>query len=254
MKVENIVLVIPTYNERENIVRLIEAINTNCRPHAIDPEIFVVDDNSPDGTADAAEEMKDRFRVKVLRREGRRGLGLSYRDGFQAVLNTSPAEFIFSMDADFSHDPGAIPLLLKKVRDEGWDLAVGSRYIPGGSIPEWGAARRIISTSCNALSRLLLGLRIRDVTTGFRCYRRRVLEALPWKIIRCDGYAFMEEILFYCEKLGFTIGEVPITYRERTWGETKLNGLEIVKVFFTLLRLRFTKKDVQRGKVPLENP
>jgi dolichol-phosphate mannosyltransferase len=253
MEAENIALVIPTYNERENIIRLVEAINDTCRRHGLNPEILVVDDGSPDGTADAAEEMNDRFRVKVIRRKGRRGLGLSYHEGFQTVLNVSPAEFIFSMDADFSHDPEAIPLLLQKVRGEGWDLAVGSRYIPGGSIPEWGAARRIISASCNALSRLLLGLSIRDVTTGFRCYRRHVLEALPWKVIRCEGYAFMEEILFYCEKLGFTIGEAPITYRERTWGETKLNALEIAKVFFTLLRLRFTRENVKRGKFPQKN-
>ncbi len=247
----NFALVIPTYNEKENIVPLMEEVHRTCSLNALNPEFFIIDDNSPDGTADAAEEAAGRFRVSVIRRKGRRGLGLSYREGFQSVLNASDSEFIFSMDADFSHDPCDIPAILNNIRSNDWDIAIGSRYAPGGSIPHWSPGRRIVSGSCNALFRLILGLHPRDVTTAFRCYRRRVIESLPWNSFRCDGYAFMEEIIFYCEKLGFSSGEVPVTYRRRIRGETKLNGLEIAKVFITLMRLRFTVKNVDRGKLPL---
>jgi len=190
--------------------------------------------------------------VRILRRKGKRGLGSAYIDGFRKALVEFSAEMFISMDADFSHDPESIPLLIGGIK-EGYDIVVGSRYIPGGSISEWGFLRRIISATCNWLSRKMLGLQIRDVTTGFRCYRRKVLEVLPWEKIRSEGFAFMEEILYFCKNLGFRIGELPITFRERSSGVTKLNAWEIVKVFYTLLRLGIAGGNDKRSKVSENN-
>lgn len=227
-------IVLPTYNERENIARLVESL----LDLPLDLAVIVVDDNSPDGTGELADRLAQSHpeRVAVLHRPGKLGLGTAYLAGFGQALSRSDARHIITMDADFSHHPRYIPAMVEASQD-GCDLVIGSRYIDGGSTPDFPLRRRILSGGANALARAALGLQARDATAGFRCYRREVLEQLPLGQIFSDGYSFLIEMLFLVQQAGFEVGEVPITFEDRKQGKSKISQQEVFKAVYTVLRL-----------------
>ncbi|HET6403559.1 MAG TPA: polyprenol monophosphomannose synthase [Candidatus Thermoplasmatota archaeon] len=224
-------IVVPTYNERQNLPRLVAAIAEVMRwPY----EIVVVDDSSPDGTADLARDLAKTYPVRLLSRPAKSGLGSAYRDGFLQAKG----DLIFEMDADLSHDPRFIPALVQAVLD-GADIAVGSRYVSGGRVVGWGAYRKLVSGVGNTLARAALFIGIRDVTSGYRCYSRAAAGIV--QEAKSDGYAFQVEALYLAKKRGMRIAEVPITFENRTVGKSKLGPGEFARFLKTLARLRLTR-------------
>jgi len=232
-----ILVVIPTYNERQNLTNLVPQVLA-LRP---DLEILVVDDNSPDGTGDVAAGLGESTgRVHLLRRPGKLGLGSAYVDGFRWALANTEAEFIFEMDADFSHDPQFLPEMIRVAEEEGADLVVGSRYLGGGAnVVNWPISRLILSYSANVYARIVTGMSLSDSTGGYKCFRRRVLEAIDLDRIRSDGYGFQIEMNFHSWKNGFTIREVPIVFVDRHSGSSKMNRKIIYEAFWLVWKLRF---------------
>jgi dolichol-phosphate mannosyltransferase len=232
MESKKSLVILPTYNEKENILKLIPAIlelHTGI-------DIVVVDDNSPDGTGTIADQFHQQYpNVQVLHREGKWGLGTAYVAGFKFGLEHDYDYFI-TMDADFSHHPKYIPSLLAGA-EEG-DVVIGSRYIPGGGVRNWGWHRRVLSRTANLVARLLLGFPVKDCTSGFRCYRKSVLQQIKLDKLFSNGYSFLEEILFCCKKNGCTFKEVPIVFVDRELGKSKIAKNEIIKAMMTLFRLR----------------
>ncbi len=230
-------VVIPTYNERENIVNLINKIFALQIP---DLKIIVVDDNSPDKTAEAVVQAQTIYTdLYLVRRNGKLGIGSAYIAGFKKALSLQ-AELIIEMDADFSHDPQDLARLISAC-ETGADLAIGSRKIKGGKIVGWNFRRHLMSNCAMMFSRLLLGLTTRDITAGFRCFRRGVLEKIDINTIKSNGYAFQEELLYRTEKLGFTIIEIPVTFKDREVGKSKLGKKEIKEFFVIIFKLKFKK-------------
>jgi dolichol-phosphate mannosyltransferase len=226
-------MIVPTYNERENLRELVSQL----RALSGDIHVLIVDDNSPDGTGAMGDELAAQDAgVAVLHRAGKLGLGTAYKAGFAYGL-ARHYQYICTMDADFSHNPASLPTLLDKAA-AGYDLVVGSRYVPGGGVVGWPAGRKLLSSVANRLAHLFLGISARDCTAGFRCYRRAVLETIPLDSIFSGGYSFLVEMAFLCDAAGFRIGEVPITFVNRTQGNSKISKIEIYKAFYTLLRLR----------------
>jgi len=227
-------VVIPTYNEKENIEELIgQVLSVKDTIH-----ILVVDDNSPDGTGDIVERMaSSNERVNIIRRERKMGLGSAYIAGFKWALENTDARYVFEMDADFSHDPRAIPNFLEAVRDN--DLVIGSRYLKGITVVNWPLSRLILSYSANIYTRLITGLPLKDATGGYKCFRREVLEALPLDRIKSDGYSFQIEVNFLCWKKGFRIKEIPILFVDRRVGISKMNRKIVWEAAFMVWRLRF---------------
>lgn len=224
-------LVLPTYNERENLPALVAAIR--ALPAAI--QIIVVDDNSPDGTGALADELAQKGRgIEVIHRAGKQGLGTAYAAGFARALAT-PIPLICTMDADFSHDPRYLPALVEGSKR--FDLTIGSRYVRGGGVVNWGAGRKLLSWTANAIAHAVLGLHARDCTAGFRCYRRRVLEAIDPASIRANGYSYLIEMLYDVERAGFTVGETPIIFADRRLGKSKISQSEIYRAMRTVARL-----------------
>ncbi|MCA9320035.1 MAG: polyprenol monophosphomannose synthase [Planctomycetes bacterium] len=225
-------VVLPTYDEACNLrplVLQILALEVGVR-------VCVVDDASPDGTGDIAAALaQETGRVHLIRRPAKLGLGTAYCAGLQYGLD-SGAERLITMDCDFSHDPAAIPALIRLTETK--DLAIGSRYVKGGGTKNWGLGRRILSRGANLVARVLLRVPVRDATAGFRCYRRQVLEAVSPDSIRSEGYSWLEEMIFRVHRAGFSIGEVPITFADRRAGESKICKREIFRAVWTLLRLR----------------
>jgi dolichol-phosphate mannosyltransferase len=212
-------IVLPTYQEAANIVNVLH------RLHAVVPAatVLVVDDGSPDGTADLAEAAAaETGQVEVLRRPQKTGLGSAYRHGFRWGL-AREFEAMVEMDADLSHDPSELPRLLEALAD-GADLVVGSRYVPGGSIPDWTRRRRALSRWGNRYAAAMLGLTVADATSGFRAYRATVLQDLDSVWVRADGYGFQIEMVYLIARRGYRIVEVPITFTDRTEGESKMSG------------------------------
>ena len=224
-------VIIPTYNERANLPGLIERLLTIA-----DLRILVVDDASPDGTGQIADQYAaaNRARVQVLHRTGRRGLGLSYIDGMFVALRTD-ATHICQMDADLSHNPADIPRLLEAAQQA--DFAIGSRYVPGGQIENWPIRRRMLSAFANRYIRAITRMTIRDCTSGFRCWRREALERLPLASIRSDGYAFIVELAWEATRAGLRCAEVPITFVERREGASKLSWAVIIESMILPWRL-----------------
>ncbi len=213
------VVLVPTYHERANIDDLLRAI----RAKAPEVDVLVIDDASPDGTADLAEEVAAEVgQVEVLRRAGKDGLGNAYRAGFAHAL-AQGYDVLVTFDADFSHEPDAIPVLLRKLED-GCDLVIGSRYVPGGSTPNWPAHRRALSRYGNRYTGWVLGLDVRDITSGFRAYRAETLLAIEYATTVASGYAFMTELAVRIHASGATIGEVAIEFRDRERGTSKMSG------------------------------
>jgi dolichol-phosphate mannosyltransferase len=207
---------LPTYNERENLEKMVRALGH----HGV--RVLVVDDNSPDGTGEIADRLAAELDyVSVVHRERKEGLGPAYLAGFRRAL-ADGAELILEMDCDFSHDPADVPRLIAAC-EAGADIALGSRYVPGGGTANWGLLRRVISWGGSFYARVLLGLRVRDLTGGFKCFRRRVLETLDLDAIHSRGYAFQIETTYRAIRSGFTVVEVPIRFVDRTEGTSKMS-------------------------------
>ncbi len=225
-------VVIPTYNERENIAALIRAVIAVPRL-----SVLVVDDNSPDGTGRVVAELaRDHDRIKLLARPGKLGLGSAYVAGFKQAL-ADGARYIFEMDADFSHDPRYLPQLLSAAETD-YDLVLGSRYVPGGGTVNWGLLRQAISRGGGLYARTILGLPVRDCTGGFRCYRRSVLESIDLDAVRSNGYAFQIEMLYRAWQAGFRIGEIPIVFPDRCVGASKMSREIVLEAMIVVWRLR----------------
>lgn len=226
-------IILPTYNEAENIVDLIKAIAFLNLPRL---HILVIDDNSPDGTADLVAALKDKYSVELVSRPGKMGLGSAYVFGFKKAL-TAGAEYIMEMDSDFSHNPKDIPVLLDVVQ-AGADLAIGSRRVNGGGIIGWNWWRKFMSRGATEFSRIFLNLKTKDVTAGFRCYRTDFLKKIPLGDIKSNGYSFQEEMIFLVEKLKGKVVEVPVIFVDRAKGKSKLSYKEILKFFWIIFLLR----------------
>ncbi len=213
-----VVVVIPTYNERDNLGKLLtEVLSMDEAVH-----ILIVDDNSPDGTGKLAESLaQENKRIKVLHRKGKLGLGSAYREGFRMALDLG-ADYVIEMDADFSHDPAVLPLFIAKMK-EGYDLVIGSRYLNGVSVVNWPIRRLILSYLASVYTRAITGLKISDCTSGFKCFRRNVLESIDLSKIRSDGYSFQIEMNYHCVENGFRVGEVPIIFIDRHAGTSKMS-------------------------------
>lgn len=217
-------VVLPTYQEAENIGQVLRLL----RQEVPTADVLVVDDNSPDGTADLAEAVgQDLGAIRVLRRAGKSGLGSAYRAGFRQALEQG-YEVCVEMDSDLSHDPAALPSLLAAV-DEGADLAIGSRYVPGGSIPDWSLHRRLLSRWGNRYAAAVLGLAVRDATSGFRAYRAPSLARIDLGTVRADGYGFQIEMAHRVAGDGGRIVEVPIAFTDRVRGTSKMSGRIVVE-------------------------
>jgi dolichol-phosphate mannosyltransferase len=211
-------VVLPTYREAENIVEVLERVRAIHRP----PEVLVVDDSSPDGTAELARAVGARVGgVEVLERPAKSGLGSAYRAGFRWGLERG-FEVLVEMDSDLSHSPEAVPDLLEAV-EQGADLAVGSRYVPGGTIPNWSTGRRLLSEAGNRYASIALGIKVRDMTSGFRAYRASVLEQIDLDQVRADGYGFQIEMVMLVNALGGRVVEVPISFVDRLRGSSKMS-------------------------------
>lgn len=236
-----IATIIPTYNEGENIKILIPKILEVFREAAIDGEVIIVDDNSPDGTGEVAEELaKNSDRVLVLKRPGKMGLGSAYKDGFRYALSRN-RDGVIEMDADLSHNPAYIREFVRKL-EEGCDLVIGSRYIPGGKIPKWSLYRRMVSRLTNRVTKLLLGLTANDVTSGYRAFSSNALEKVNFSSVKSDGYAFQVEMAARCQRAGLRICEIPIAFVDRERGESKLSRKETWRFAKSLIRLTFVRK------------
>ena len=225
-------VIIPTYNEVENIDVLLERLL--ALPHGLD--VLVVDDGSPDGTADHVKAWQAKTpRVHLLQRPGKMGLGSAYRDGFRYAL-ANGAEYIFEMDADFSHDPDAIGDFLEAAKDA--DIVLGSRYLHGVTVVNWPLSRLILSYSANVYTRIITGMPLADATGGFKCFRRRALEGIHLDRVKTEGYGFQIEMSFRCWKRGFRIKEIPIVFVDRRAGVSKMNKKIVYEAAWMVWKLR----------------
>ncbi len=238
-------VVLPTYNEAENIAPMVEALLGLGVPEL---SILVVDDASPDGTGEIADRLAAEYpgRVAVLHRTGPRGLGLAYTEGFRRAL-ADGAEVIIQMDCDFSHNPADVPRLLARISD--CDLVIGSRYIPGGGTAEdWGVERKLLSAWANFYARTILGLRIRDVTGGFRAWKRETLEGIDLSRVRSQGYIFQVEMAYICERMGYRILEVPIRFEERRKGHSKMSLRVQIEAALRVWQVRWRYRNLRKGR------
>ena len=229
--------VIPTYNEAENIERIVRAAAQELQqivPGAY--YILVVDDDSPDGTGRTADELaRELAEVEVLHRQAKTGLGHAYLDGFARAL-AGGAEWVIEMDADFSHDPSYLGDLLAATEEA--DLVLGSRYVPGGGVRDWGLLRRLISRGGGLYARMILRVDVHDLTGGFKCIRRQVLEAIDLESVRAEGYVFQIELTYRALLAGFAVKEVPIVFRDRTAGSSKMSPRIALEAMWLVPRLR----------------
>lgn len=228
------VVVIPTYNEAKNLPRLVKALETLELP---DLWILVVDDNSPDGTGQIAEELRTSYpKIEIIHRAGKLGLGTAYVEGFQRALEMG-AEYVVQMDADLSHEPGRIPLMLEAAQDA--DVVIGSRYIEGGELdPGWGRLRVLLSGWANLYARTILAAEQRDMTGGFRCWSRSAVERLDFATINSNGYAIQIELAYRCQRLGLRVQEIPIHFYERDGGVSKMSSRVMLEAAWRVWQLR----------------
>lgn len=243
-------VVLPTYNEAENIIEVLDRVR-DAVPEA---DVLVVDDGSPDGTADMAERWAADHGggLSVLRRAGKQGLGSAYRAGFAQGL-AQGYDALVEMDSDLSHDPAALPSLISAV-DSGADLAIGSRYVPGGSIPAWPKHREYLSRGGNRYAALLLGLQVRDATAGFRCYSAAMLQQIDLEQITADGYGFQIEMAYAVAQRGGRIVEVPISFTDRVRGTSKMSGKIVVEALGLVTWWAVRDRVLQRGRGPHAMP
>ena len=234
----NSLVIIPTYNEKENAENIIRAVMK--LPEGF--HVLIVDDGSPDGTADIVKSLQNEFpdRLFIEERKGKLGLGTAYIHGFKWALNHG-YDFIFEMDADFSHNPKDLPRLLHACKDENFGMAVGSRYCKGGKVENWPLGRWLMSYSASVYVRMVLFINVKDTTAGFACYQRKVLETLDLDNIWFIGYAFQIEMKYSTLKNGFKVKEVPVTFIDRVYGESKMNMGIFKEAFWGVLKLRKKK-------------
>jgi dolichol-phosphate mannosyltransferase len=229
-------VILPTYNEAENLERIVGAVLEQLPESR---QVLIVDDNSPDGTGEIADRLAEASEsVSVLHRRQKEGLGPAYLAGFRVALDAG-AQRIVEMDADFSHDPSYLPSLIEATEDA--DLAIGSRYVEGGGVADWGAVRRFISRGGSAYARTALRLPVRDLTGGFKCFRREVLEAIDLDTIQARGYAFQVETTFRALKAGFRVVEVPIVFKDRRDGASKMSKSIIAEAIWRVPAMRFRR-------------
>ncbi len=229
-------LILPTYNEADNIEPVVRAALAQLQATGREHRILVVDDASPDGTGAMADRLAAELdAVQVLHRNGKGGLGPAYLAGFEVAL-AAGADLVLEMDADFSHDPADLPRLI--AASDGADLVLGSRYVPGGGVSDWGRLRRIVSRLGSAYARVMLGVPVRDLTGGFKCFRRRVLEGVDLHDVHANGYAFQIEVTYAVARAGFSIVEVPIVFRERQHGSSKMTPVIALEAMWRVPALR----------------
>ena len=236
MEKSDSIIIIPTYNEKENIEKIIRAVFGLQKYF----HILVIDDGRPDGTAAIVHRLMDgefKDRLFIVERSGKLGLGTAYIAGFKWALERD-YDYIFEMDADFSHDPNDLPKLYAACHDEGYDLSVGSRYVSGVNVVNWPMGRVLMSYFASCYVRLVTGVNIHDTTAGFVCYARRVLQTIPLDKIRFKGYAFQIEMKYTAYKIGFKIKEVPVVFVNRREGTSKMSGGIFSEAFFGVIRLR----------------
>jgi len=235
--VTQVIVIVPTYNERENI----EPLVTQLLALPTGASVIVVDDDSPDGTGVIADRLAAASdgRVTVIHRAGKLGLGTAYIAGFKRAL-AEGADLVCTMDADFSHNPAYIPAMVDKI-GQGYDLVIGSRYVRGGGTEGWTPDRKVLSWGANTFARTMLGLHAHDTTAGFRCYRREVLEGIDLDGIKASGYSFLIEMLYRVQRRGWRVGEVPIIFENRRLGTSKISKNEILRALGTVLRLAWTR-------------
>jgi dolichol-phosphate mannosyltransferase len=225
------VVCLPTYNERENLEPMLRALGDKA------VRVLVIDDNSPDGTGDLADRLAGELGyVDVLHRERKEGLGPAYLAGFQRAL-ADGAELVLEMDCDLSHDPADVPRLIAAI-EEGADVVLGSRYVVGGAVRDWGLLRRFVSAGGSLYARVLLGVKVRDLTGGFKCYRRRVLETIDLDAIDSKGYAFQIETTYRALRAGFRVVEIPITFADREAGGSKMSKAIVAEAIWKVPGLR----------------
>lgn len=242
------IVIIPTYNEKENIAKIIRAVFTLGQPF----DILVIDDGSPDGTAAIVKLLiSDEYpdRLHIMERAGKQGLGTAYIAGFKWALERD-YDYVFEMDADFSHDPADLPRLYAACHDEGYDLAIGSRYVSGVNVVNWPIGRVLMSYFASRYVRVVTGFSVHDTTAGFVCYRRRVLETIELDKIRFKGYAFQIEMKYTAYKIGFKIKEVPVVFVNRREGTSKMSGGIFSEALFGVVRLRLDSITRHYPKLP----
>jgi dolichol-phosphate mannosyltransferase len=230
-------LVIPTYNEAENVGPIVHAVAAQMAEIAPgEHRILIVDDNSPDGTGTLADRLAEEIEtVEVLHRGSKDGLGRAYIAGFELAL-AGGAELVVEMDADFSHDPRHLSALIAAAEDS--DLVLGSRYVPGGAVQNWGVTRKLISRGGSMYARIVLGIKVRDLTGGYKCIRRQVLETIDLGSLRADGYVFQIEVTYRAIRSGFRVREVPILFVDRRMGASKMSGMIALEAMLLVPRLR----------------
>jgi dolichol-phosphate mannosyltransferase len=230
-------VILPTYNEAENVESLVAAVRKRL------PEsrrVLIVDDNSPDGTGEIADRLaSEHDDVEVLHRMVREGLGPAYIAGFREAL-AGGADLVIEMDADFSHDPAYLPQLLRAAGEA--DLVIGSRYVPGGGVTDWGPIRRFISRGGSVYARIVLGIGVRDLTGGFKCLRRRVLEGIDLDSITSLGYAFQVEVTYRAIQSGFRVVEIPIVFRDRQEGKSKMSNAIVAEAMWRVPAMRLKRR------------
>ena len=232
-------LILPTYNEAVNIEPFVRAVLPELAEAASDHRILIVDDNSPDGTGRIADRLADELEaVEVLHRPAKEGLGVAYLAGFRHALDAG-AELILEMDSDFSHSPADIPRLLDAAKDA--DLVLGSRYVPGGGVSDWGVLRRAVSRGGSWYARFILRVKVRDLTGGFKCFRREVLERLDLDSVHAEGYGFQIELTYRALHAGFRVKEIPIVFRERQAGLSKMTARIAVEAVWKVPALRLRR-------------
>jgi dolichol-phosphate mannosyltransferase len=232
-------LILPTYNEAENIEPLVRAVLPQLESTGLEHTVLIVDDNSPDGTGQIADRLAgETERVRVLHRPRKQGLGRAYLAGFEVAL-AEGADLILEMDSDFSHNPADVPRLIAAAGAA--DLVLGSRYVPGGGVQDWGIVRRALSRGGSAYARVLLGVPVRDLTGGFKCFHRRVLETIDREGVHADGYGFQIELTYRAVQAGFTVTEVPITFRERRVGRSKMTAKIALEAVWKVPALRLRR-------------
>ncbi len=230
-------LILPTYNEAENLERLVRSALPRLAEAAPEHRVLVVDDGSPDGTGQIADRLADEFdAVEVMHRSSKAGLGRAYLAGFQHAL-AGGADLLLEMDSDFSHDPADLPRLIRAADDV--DLAIGSRYVPGGGVENWPLYRRALSRGGSLYARAFLGVPVHDLTGGFKCFRRRTLEGIDYLNTHADGYGFQIELTYRAYRAGFSVREIPIVFREREHGTSKMTARIALEAIWKVPALRF---------------
>jgi len=236
---------VPTYNEAGNVEPLVEAVLGTLEAAGVAGTVLVIDDASPDGTGEIADGLARRnAHVQVLHRTSKDGIGRAYQAGFAWALERG-FDFVAQMDCDFSHDPDALPRLLDAAREA--DLALGSRYVPGGRVRDWSLPRRVISRGGSAYARTILGLPIHDLTGGFKCFRTEALARLPFKLAEARGYGFQIEMTYRALQAGMTVVEVPIVFRDRTAGSSKMTLGIAVEAAWVIAKLRLARRRVTQA-------